>query len=215
MDKLYLCKCCGQLLGSLDTFRRHLKKIHYSKTREHNYSICGFLTMTLDSIRRHLKLNHHSKRARDITTYIMDFLDPPKARTPIETSYYKADLSTSNSYIYQQTMPKNKEMFPWILKALDTALMPPRVHKPHYLLVKDPMNISLNSTDELKDPRLEHYPSTSPRCIDQSELSELDQMLRAQLETEATNTTTDRPAEERTLAMQWITLDSIGTVDDF
>ena len=36
-------------------------------------------------------------------------------------------------------------------------------------------------------------------------------MLRAQLETEAT--TTDRSAEERTLAMQWITLGTIGAVD--
>ena len=161
MDEQYLCEYCGQLLGSLNTFRRHLKTIHYSKTREHRCSICGFSTRRLDSIRRHLKSNHHSKRARDITTYILDFLDPPKVRASIETSYYKADLSTSNSYIYQQTMLKNKEMFPWILQASDTAPMPLRVHKPRYLLVKDPMNIPLNSTEELKDPRLE-YSSTSP-----------------------------------------------------
>ena len=133
-------------------------------------------------------------------------------RASIETSYYKADLSTSNSYIYQQTLPKIEEMFPWILQALDTALMPPRGHKPHFLLVKDPMDIPLNSTEELKDPRLEYYSSTSLLVlVDQSGLSELDQMLRAQLET---TTTTDRSAEE-TLAMQWITLDTIGTVDDF
>ena len=164
--------------------------------------------MRLDSIRRHLKLNHHSKRARDITTYIMDFLDPPKVRASIETSHYKADPSSSNSYIYQQTMPKNKEIFPWILQELHTAPMLPRVHKPCYLLVKDPMNIPLKSTDELKDPRLEYFPSASPSWVDQSELSKLDQMLKAQLETEVPNTTTDRPAEERTLTTQWITLDS-------
>ena len=75
------------------------------------------------------------------------------------------------------------------------------------------MNIPLKSTEELKDHRLDYYPSTSPSWVDQSELGELDQMLRAQLETEAT--TTDRSAEERTLAMHWITLDTIGTVDDF
>ena len=75
------------------------------------------------------------------------------------------------------------------------------------------MDIPLNSTEELKDPRLEYYPSTSPSWVDQSELSELDQMLRAQLEI-ATNTTTIS-AEERTPAMQWITLDTIGVVDDF
>ena len=102
-------------------------------------------------------------------------------------------------------------MFPWILQALDTAPMPPQVHKPHYLLVKDPVYIPLNSTEELKDHRLEYYSSTSHSWVDQSELSELDQILRAQLET---TTTTDRSAEE-TQATQWITLDTIGTVDDF
>ena len=73
------------------------------------------------------------------------------------------------------------------------------------------MNIPLESTEEIKDPRPENYPSTSPSWVDSSEFSELDQMLRAQLET----TTTDTSAEERTLAIQWITLDTIGTVDDF
>ena len=137
MERKYLCEYCSQLLGSMDSFRRHLKTIHYSKTREHKCSLCGFSTMRLDSIRRHLKSNHHSKRARDITSYIMDFLGPPQAKAPIETRHYQVDPSTSNSYIYQQTMPKNKEMFPWILHALDTAPMPPRVPKPCYLLVKD------------------------------------------------------------------------------
>ena len=44
--------------------------------------------------------------------------------------------------------------------------------------------------------------------VDSSELSELDQMLRAQLET------TDTSTEERTQAIQWITLDTTGTVED-
>ena len=49
---------------------------------------------------------------------------------------------------------------------------------------------------------------------DYCELSELGQMLHAQLETEEV-TKTEEPSEERTPATQWITLDSIGTVDDF
>ena len=91
-------------------------------------------------------------------------------------------------------MPKNKEMFPWILHALDTALMPPRVYMPRYLLVKDPINIPFNSTENLKDPRLDYYTATSPSWLDQSELSELDQMLRAQLTEETEEiTTTEKP----------------------
>ena len=120
MEESYMCEYCGLILVSWDTFRRHLKTIHYSKTSEHKCSICGFKTSRLDSIKRHLKTNHHLKKARDITTYILDFLDPPKVKA-LETSSYKADPSTTESYIYQQSMPKNKEMFPWVLHALDTA----------------------------------------------------------------------------------------------
>ena len=139
----YLCEYCGQFLGNFDTFRRHLKTIHYSKRREHSCSICGFKTRRFDSIRRHLKSNNHSKQARHITTYILDFLDPPKAKA-LETSNYKADLSTSNSYIYQESMPQNKEMFPWILQALETTTMTPeKINKPCYLLTEEPLNIAL------------------------------------------------------------------------
>ena len=123
-------------------------------------------------------------------------------------------------------MPKNKEMFPWILHALDTAPMPPRVYKPQYLLVKDPVNIPFNSNEELKDPRLDYYsPRTSPSLTqDYSELSELDAVLCIQLETEGfTTTSTEEPTddtalqaqEEETPATEWIILDSIGTIDDF
>ena len=191
----------------MDTFRRHLKTIHYSKTSEHKCSICGFSTSRLDSIKRHLQSNHHSKKARDITTYILDFLDPPKAKA-LETSNYKADLNTSDSYIYQQTTPKNKEMFPWILHALDTVLMPSRVYKPCYLLTKDPLNIPLDATEKEKekliDPRIEDYPLTSPSWVDPGERSELDQMLQAQLETRTTTTTTTTTngSTEETLAIQ-------------
>ena len=47
---------------------------------------------------------------------------------------------------------KTKEMFPWILHALDTAPMPSRVHKPHYLLVKDPINILLTQLKNYRIP---------------------------------------------------------------
>ena len=90
----------------------------------------------------------------------------------------------------------------------DNTKGPEKIYKSHYLLTKEPLNIPLESTEEIKNPRLENYPSTSPSWVDSSELSELDQMLRAQLET------TDTSTEERTLAIQWITLDTIGTVDN-
>ena len=107
-EEKFLCEYCSHLLGSIDSFRRHLKTISYSKTREHQCSICSFSIERLDSIRRHLISNHHSKRARDVTKYMLDFLNPPKAKAPIETRPYQADPSIYNSYIYQQSKPKNK-----------------------------------------------------------------------------------------------------------
>ena len=61
--------------------------------------------------------------------------------------------------------------------------MPPRVHKHCYLLVKDPINIPFNSTEDLKDPRLDYYtPRTSPSLEkDYSELSELDSVHNLKL----------------------------------
>ena len=49
-------------------------------------------------------------------------------------------------------MPKNKEMFPWILHSLAIPSMPPKVHKPHYLLVKEPINIPYDSIEQFEDP---------------------------------------------------------------
>ena len=103
-------------------------------------------------------------------------------------------------------------MFPWILHTLDTAPMPPRVHKPWYLLVKDSINIPIDSTEKLEYPRFDYYsPRNSPRLTkDLSELGELDAMLCTQLETEGlTGPTTYEPIDDTTLeedtpASEWI-----------
>ena len=178
--------------------------------------------MRLDSITRHLKLNHHSKRARDVTNYVLDFLNSPEAKAPIETRPYQADRSTSNSYIYQQTMPQNKEMFRGYCMLLIQPQCHPEFTSLQYLLMKDPINIPFNSTDELKDPRLDYYlPRTSPSL--KKDYSELDAMLHTQQETEGFTTTTEEPTDDTTLqapeeetpATEWIILDSIGNTDDF
>ena len=206
MEGRYLCEFCRSFLSSFDTFRRHLKTIHYSKTTEHRCSICGYATNRLDAIRRHLKSNHHSQKAKDVTTFILDLLEVPTQakKAALETSNYKADPSHMNSYLYQQTMPKNKEMFPWVLHSLEAPQPPPRIYKPLYLLTKDTITIPLETNEDLKDPRLEHYPSTSPSWA--SDLTELDHLLRTQLEDTETN-------EKTTPTIEWTILDSIRSTE--
>ena len=94
-------------------------------------------------------------------------------------------------------MPKNKEMFPLVLQALETAPDPERIYKPHYLLTKDTLTIPLESTEALKDPRIEKE-STSPSWVNSSELSELDQKEVS---------TPEDP--KKTSTIQWITLDEL------
>ena len=143
---------------------------------------------------------------------------------------YQADPRTRESYIYQQTMPKNKEMFPWILHSLDVPLMPPRVYKPHYLLVKEPINIPYDSIEQLEDTRLNYYSSRSSNSISHynDSISELDAMLCRELETEdgivpeettsmienSSNDTSLEEPEKETPASDWIILDIIGIIDN-
>ena len=164
---------------------------HYDKTKEHQCSICGYSTARLDSISRHLKSNHHSKGVGDVTKYIMDILNQARERFSIETRPYQADLSIRGSYIYQQTKPKNKEMFPWILHSPDVPLIPPKLHKPHYLLVKEPINIPYDSIEQLEDPRLNCYSPRSNHTISHYNDStrELGAMLCKELQTDDENCT--------------------------
>ena len=53
-----------------------------------------------------------------------------------------------NSYIYQQSLLKNKEIFPWILHELDTQ---PKNSRPYPQL--EPIIIPWESNESLQDPR--------------------------------------------------------------
>ena len=77
----------------------------------------------------------------------LDPLETPK-KTRLETKLYQADPTNMKSYIYQQSLPKNKEIFLWILHELDTQ---PKNSRPYYQL--EPIIIPLETNDSLQDPR--------------------------------------------------------------
>ena len=130
-----------------------------------------------------------------------------KKLSRIETKAYQADPANVNSYIYQQSLPQNKEIFLWILHKLDIQ---PRNSRPYY--TSEPVIIPLEANELLQDQRESASLSSEIDHILNQEyeisasLSELDMMLR-QLESE------DSPipsTEEETNA--WTVLDSIGTI---
>ena len=70
-----------------------------------------------------------------------------------------------NSYIYQQSLPKNKEIFPWILHELDTQ---PKNLRPYYQL--EPIIIPLEANESLQDPR--SHPKALQDPLEANELSQ-------------------------------------------
>ena len=107
---------------------------------------------------------------------------PRSKNSCIETRAYQADPKNTNSYIYQQSLLKNKEIFPWILHELDTQTKHSRpYHQP------EPIIIPLEATEPLQDPRPQPATSSLSEEIDHllnqeysisASLNELDQMLR-------------------------------------
>ena len=76
-----------------------------------------------------------------------------------------------NSYIYQQSLPKNKEIFPWILHELDTQ---PKNARPYYQ--PDPIIIPLETNEQLQDPR-PHQKDTQAQDLELSLSDEIDHLL--------------------------------------
>ena len=81
-------------------------------------------------------------------TETKSYQDRPRPTMALETKPYQVDPSQANSYLYQQTLPKNKEVFPWILHELDTL---PRISIPYH--IKEPIIIAQEAEKQLPDPR--------------------------------------------------------------
>ena len=110
----------------------------------------------------------------------------PERTTWIGTKSYQADPRNRNSYIFQQSLPKNKEIFLWILHKLNTQTKTSRpYHQP------EPIIIPLDSTEPLQDPIPHLEANLSQTSLSEeidhllnqeydisASLSELDMMLR-------------------------------------
>ena len=216
-DTELLCHICGKIFGHMDMLKRHLK----GHDETYNCPKCKYTSLRKDAVKRHSE-KHKRNECRSLIAS-NSYQGHPRAtcrsRTTLETKAYQSDPSHINSYLYQQTLPKNKEIFPWILHELETQ---PR--RSSYS-IKGPIIIPQEADEQLPDPSentSEESVSTDisseiDHILNQgfeisTSLSELDLMLR-QLESE--DVLPPNTEVEETNA--WTVLDTLGTIamDDF
>ena len=98
----------------------------------------------------------------------------------LETKPYQVNSSSVNSYLYQETMLKNKEAFPWILHELD--ILPPRISRPYH--INEPIIIPHEAGKQLPDPRLQPENNVTIETMEEttSISNEIDYILNHELE---------------------------------
>ena len=115
MDKL-LCHICSNMFSYTETLRRHLGS--------HNNSNFHCLNCKYSSPRKDASKRHSKKHNKINKTTCRQLLSTPKepvktrietVKTRIETKAYQADPTNTNSYINQQSLQKNKEIFPFYM----------------------------------------------------------------------------------------------------
>ena len=205
-EKLY--HICGKTFGYMDMLKRHLKGMKKQLS--------------------HMKVTPPGKRCSQKTPWKTQRYECRSLTTTNsyqgQPSWLKLDLINQThhklSYLYQQTLPKNKEIFPWILHELDT--LPRRSSRPYN--IKEPIIIPQEANEQLPDPKentMEEIntdiSSEMDHILDQefeisTSLSELDLMLR-QLDSEDV----PLPNTEAEETNAWTVLDTLGTIamDDF
>ena len=126
----YICHISGNIHDSMDTLKRHLY-CHTDQTCKcPRYK---YTSLRMDAIRRHS--SRHT------------YKELPRPTMALETKSYQANWSSANSYLYQWTMPKKTETFPWILHELDT--IPQRISRPYHM--NEPIIMKLNNNFHTQD----------------------------------------------------------------
>ena len=151
MDKL-LCHIWGNMFSYIEMLNRHLGS-HQNNT--FNCPYCKYTLPRKDALKRHAK-KHIRTECRSLTGNNYHQTQTKGSKSGIETKAYQTDPDNVNIYIYQQSLPNNKEIFPWTLHELDTQL---RNSRPYYIL--EPIIIPQETNETLPDPREWNQPLES------------------------------------------------------
>ena len=136
------------MFSYMETLKKHLE----GNNNTYNCPKCKYTSPRKDAIKRHSK-KHNRTECRSLIANNYDQVQPNNKNQPrisrIETKAYQADPSNISSYVYQQSLPKINEIFPWILHELDTQ--PQRPSRPCNL--PELITIPQKTDEKLTDPR--------------------------------------------------------------
>lgn len=192
-NKVFLCDICGTSINTQKNFTRHLQEQHGTGVT-YDCTGCNFSTKRLENLRVHLKSEKHGKvvkRLREIEIQTAPFQfkrqkpnekeapkkqneeqKTPKEPEPMTSRKYFQEPVSTESYIYQQTLKKNKTPPIWIMNQLDTPIKNVWQQKK-----KGPTKIPLHSIQKQIDPRVSASTSTLSLYSNVSELSQMAEQL--------------------------------------
>ena len=86
-------------------YMKNLNRHLINHRNKYNCPDCKYSCLRKDTLKRHSKTHNRQLLSNP------NLPDTPE-KTRFETKSYQADPTNMNSYIYQQSLPKNKEIFP-------------------------------------------------------------------------------------------------------
>ena len=111
----YLCENCGVILGSKQALKHHIVTKHSEKVTTYQCSKCPTTCNRLDNMRCHIRKHPGQTNTPKTVMYKIKQMSPEpirpkrqKIKTPVTTRPYFNPPTSSNDYIYQQSLTKTK-----------------------------------------------------------------------------------------------------------
>ena len=128
---VFLCEHCGVILSTKQSLKCHMVIIHSEKVTTNQCSKYPTTCNSVDNITRHVRRHSGQTNTYKTVMYEIKEMSPepmpkrprPNPKTPLSTRPYFNEPTSTNDYIYQQTLKPKQTPIPWRLIPID---IPPK-----------------------------------------------------------------------------------------
>ena len=174
----YLCENHGIMVGSKQSLKYHMVTKHSEKVTTYQCSRRPTTCNRCDNIRWHIKKHPGQTNTPKTVMYEIKQMSPepwpkrqiptPKTTTPVLTRPYFNQPTSSNDYIYQQSLRPNQKPIPWRLIPIDVPMkttrnkeVPPNANDPQ-LTLEDLEKMNKQLLAELEVSSSDSSPDSTP-----------------------------------------------------